>query len=1684
MIPPEEIIKHVVFIEENNIYYDNDFDNNILNIHSNSIPHTQVVDNDPDLIIAEAPSLPIVTSRLALLISPNSATIPSTLHLTSVGAITCEDTMLDTGNVEYNVMNDVLANIVNKLGIPTKQISDITLIGFENNSMITNQLITIPKFRLQFPEGNKTFANVDFLVIPANGITTSEIIISNSFLKEECRYDIVNELATHIQTLLGFDSDPEELPINNTATDQMSDTNFEELVFTSDEVDQLCDDDGTDPSDIAEYLSKAMCKTIIGDRNPCKSGLSGSVKALPTPIAKRQVTILIGDNDNVGIQLNKTNLVVNTAGCQYNIELDTSDGIHNTTFSTLPLHETYGLETIAKQSTSPKVGVEYSAPLKASLTTEQQSPALSQQCRKETNRNGTCPEITTVNQSLDALSVDAAAQSEVIKKRYYLPVEVSPPCTTPVMDGKYYLPKEVVHSESYSHSSKIQSPLAEAEAMALADISLDITSELSKEQVAAYSRRLLIRKAKMYSLAAKWQVSRDQAKRIAEQLNVNVSTSKLLAMPSVQEYLNKYKANTSADEHDNTIKANPKAFDFAQPETEVEVTEFINLRLQEAQENCSHTPEQHEPLVRLIHAKREALRIRLGRDHAAKVEPLRLQLKEGADPKKLRNHNMHPSARDQMNAQVDQLEQIKLVYRNKSARWCAPARMVPKPGGALGEMRMIIDYRYLNSLTIPVQGPMPILENEVMKCQGAQYFMTFDFLKGFYQIPIHEDSQHYFSFMTDKGVFTPTRIPQGAVDSPLYFHSCLSEIFTDLIQENKMLLWIDDGVVFAKDWKEFLTLIERVLDRCIEYNLKVNIKKTCLADVKTLWCGRIIDGVGCKLSARNTETFLNMSEPKVTGDLSQFLQGVSWMRKCLTNKSAKKSFAAISSRLWYKLEEAYARAGSRKKNRFKNILLTDLGWNQEDKDAFQNIKEMLADCQTNCFPIPGARMCLFTDASDLYYAAILTQVEHWDPDLKIHEQQHVPMATLSGEFKNSALNWRIMEKEAYPIIAALEEWEYLLLCAQGFDVYGDHNNIVKLFDPEKVSPPLHKAAVFRIYNWLYLLGQFKVNNMCHIPGEHNVWSDMCSRWANPAKDRPSTTRICVQRKTATKTVNRKRKKSHIYDELQIRQAFLRLKYNHSNPTTEMPSLALIKTAQAHLSPSEQKFKLENVKHITTDTNGITLFKNKMWIPHDHTELLTRICIGAHCGIEPGHTEPGHRSGKVTLGYIREYFYFSNMDEFISKFLHNCLCCIKDKQSNDIVPRMLGTSKHATYRGQILTFDYLYIGKLEKTSSHKFQYILVLKDEYSGFVELVPCHSPNSTEAADAISWWIARFCKPEWFVSDQGTHFKCKILTQLAKYFDCKHHFTLAYCPWSNGTVERANRDIKALLKIIGRETKLSIAKEWPYLLPAVMSILNNTPSERLDGLAPKQVYMGLPQYNPFTVLYSPHISEVKDVPLDKEEVSRKFNELRAHLDELHKRVDVSKAKRQDANQKASVTYNVKQRRASELGIRVADLKIADLLPQFAIGDFVMMAVPKTTKQHKLVGVWRGPYRVISTISDYIYEVEHLTTGKITSSHISRLKFYSDKELDTTIPELLNELNQEEDIFATYTVQSILKHKYDQEKMEHLLYVQWQGFSEDENTWESLVELNEQIPEAVLHFVQQLPKNDIKQELLSIVTNK
>ena len=82
--------------------------------------------------------------------------------------------------------------------------------------------------------------------------------------------------------------------------------------------------------------------------------------------------------------------------------------------------------------------------------------------------------------------------------------------------------------------------------------------------------------------------------------------------------------------------------------------------------------------------------------------------------------------------------------------------------------------------------------------------------------------------------------------------------------------------------------------------------------------------------------------------------------------------------------------------------------------------------------------------------------------------------------------------------------------------------------------------------------------------------------------------------------------------------------------------------------------------------------------------------------------------------------------------------------------------------------------------------------------------------------------------------------------------------------------------------------------------------------------------------------------------------------------------KRAEINKKyVSKSKALRQFRAWELGKRSKDLLPEDLVPNFHVGEHVLVAIPVGDHPDKLVAYWRGPFRVVAARHNFVYEAEH-----------------------------------------------------------------------------------------------------------------
>ena len=125
----------------------------------------------------------------------------------------------------------------------------------------------------------------------------------------------------------------------------------------------------------------------------------------------------------------------------------------------------------------------------------------------------------------------------------------------------------------------------------------------------------------------------------------------------------------------------------------------------------------------------------------------------------------------------------------------------------------------------------------------------------------------------------------------------------------------------------------------------------------------------------------------------------------------------------------------------------------------------------------------------------------------------------------------------------------------------------------------------------------------------------------------------------------------------------------------------------------------------------------------------------------------------------------------------------------------------------------------------------------------------------------------------------------------------------------------------------------------------------------------------------------------------------------------------------------------------------AGIMPNFEVGDYVLMRVRKLGSAPKLVTTWTEPWLVVSSWSPHVYNVQDIVTGETKEIHVVRMRAYVDSYLAVgPVVQGLFEMTKHQDEFE---IQSILNiGKYPLKAGDYKVQVAWVGLDDEEYTWE------------------------------------
>ena len=159
--------------------------------------------------------------------------------------------------------------------------------------------------------------------------------------------------------------------------------------------------------------------------------------------------------------------------------------------------------------------------------------------------------------------------------------------------------------------------------------------------------------------------------------------------------------------------------------------------------------------------------------------------------------------------------------RPSNSPYGAPINFVAKKDGTL---RMCMDYRSLNKITIKSKYPLPLILDLLDQLQGAQYFSRIDLRSGYHQIRITIEDIEKTAFRTRYGSFEWLVMSFGLTGAPGTFCRLGNEIFRDYL-DKFVIIYIDDLLIFSKSLEEHKQHVTQVLQRLREHQLYAKPEK-------------------------------------------------------------------------------------------------------------------------------------------------------------------------------------------------------------------------------------------------------------------------------------------------------------------------------------------------------------------------------------------------------------------------------------------------------------------------------------------------------------------------------------------------------------------------------------------------------------------------------------------------------------------------------------------------------------------------------------------------------------------------------------------------------------------------------------------------------------------------------------------
>ncbi|KAJ9554217.1 hypothetical protein OSB04_018262 [Centaurea solstitialis] len=419
-----------------------------------------------------------------------------------------------------------------------------------------------------------------------------------------------------------------------------------------------------------------------------------------------------------------------------------------------------------------------------------------------------------------------------------------------------------------------------------------------------------------------------------------------------------------------------------------------------------------------------------------------IDLTPGAAPIARAPYRLAPTEMKEMMTQLQELSE-KGFIRPSSSPWGAPVLFVKKKDGS---MRMCIDYRELNKVTVKNRYPLPRIDDLFDQLQGAGCFSKIDLRSGYHQVRVKEDDIPKTAFRTRYGHYEFLVMPFGLTNAPAVFMDLMNRVCRPFLDKS-VIVFIDDILVYSKDEAEHERHLREVLNVLRAEKLYAKFSKCEFWLHEVQFLGHVVSRDGIKVDPAKIEAMMSWKSPTNPSEIRSFLGLAGYYRRFIQD------FSKIASALTVL---------TKKSAKFL--------WTEKQEEAFQTLKKKLCQAPILSLPDGSEDFVVYSDASKMGLGCVLMQrgkvISYASRQLKDHER-----------------NYPVHDLELAAVVFALKLWRHYLYGTK-CTLFTDHKSLQHIFDQKELN--------MRQRRWLELLKDYDCDLLYH-PGKANVVADALSR---------------------------------------------------------------------------------------------------------------------------------------------------------------------------------------------------------------------------------------------------------------------------------------------------------------------------------------------------------------------------------------------------------------------------------------------------------------------------------------------------------------------------------------------------------------------------------------------------------------